>query len=378
MASAAQSLPYFGRAWHIAVDTADGTHLVLSSDQFSEALRVTFSVDMVMLMAYWQAEVRIYNLSNETATRIWQGSSKNYGPKPGGLLQSRDVLLDKQPLVLGDVVTISAGYKADTSGDFDPVTSLLYYGKVLQPVWLRENVVDYKLILRLTTGLPEDAYNLTSFALEKDKTAHDSICQICRQAKTPIPFPIENIDDAARNKLSRTKFSRGQAFHGRPYEMIREIVKQHGLFAWVKPIDPKTGIGGLNVRSFDGPPPAPDHVYGPPDPYGSSAPTRGQVKRTLIGVPEQTQAGVVFRVLLDPSVRIGDVVQLAPGTVINAHPMQIFVLPAASPSVEGTYTVQGIRHIGDTRGRGDDWYTEIHAVVPNFFAEFLESKKPNG
>jgi hypothetical protein len=371
MASAAQTLPYFGRAWDISVDTQDGTHLVLSSDQFSEALRVTFTVDMVMLMAYWQAQVTIYNLSNETATQIWKGSNRNYGQGLGGLLQSRDVLLNKQPLVLGDVVTISAGYKADTSGNFDPVTGLLYYGKVLQPVWLRENVVDYKLILRLTTGLPEDAYNLTSFALEKDNTADDSIRQICAQAKTPIP--IEGIDSGSQAKLSQTKFARAQAFHGRPYEMIREIIKQHGLFAWVKPIDPKTGIGGLNVRSFDGPPPAPDHVYGPPDPSGSSAPTQGLIKRTLIGVPEQTQAGVVFRVLLDPSVRIGDVVQLAPGTIINAHPMQIFVLPAASPSVEGTYTVQGIRHVGDTRGRGDDWYTEIHAVVPNFFAEFLKS-----
>jgi hypothetical protein len=362
-----QTLPYFGRAWHIAVDTADNKHLVLSSDQFSEALRVTFAVDMYMRLAYWMAQVTIYNLSNETATQIWKGTP-GFGSALGTMLQPGDEMR------LGDAVTISAGYQSDGSGKFNPSKSVIYEGRILQPVWLRENVVDSKLILRLSTGLPEDAYNFSSFSLPKGATAYETLIQTCCRATTPIPInEVDGIDDQARAKLSQVKFSRGQAIHGRPYEILRPIISQAGLFAWVN-------AKGLNVRSFDSAPKTPDYAYGPPDLPGSYAPngtSQGLVKKTLIGVPEQTQDGAVFRVLLDPSVKIGDTVQLAPGTIINPFPRQIGPLPAA-PAVNGQYVVAGIRHVGDTRGHGDDWFTEIHGVVWDFFPNFLLSRSPTG
>jgi hypothetical protein len=357
-----QTLPYFGRAWHIAVDTADGAHLVLSSDQFSEALRVTFSVDMHMRLSYWMAQVTIYNLSNETATQIWK-RTPGFGSALGTMLQPGDEMR------LGDAVAISAGYQSDGSGKFNPSKSVIYEGKILQPVWLRENVVDSKLILRLSTGLPGDLF--CSFPVPKNTTDLTTIEQICSQATTPIP--INEIDAASRAKLSKTVYSRAQAIHGRALEQIQPIVKQNGLFAWVNK-------KGLNIRSFDSAPKAPDYTYGPPDldgPYTTNGTMRGLVKKTLIGVPEQTQDGAVFRVLLDPDVKIGDTVQLAPGTIINPFPRQIESLPAA-PSVNGQYVVAGIRHFGDTRGRGDDWFTEIHGVVWDFFPSFLLSKSPTG
>jgi hypothetical protein len=360
MASAAQALPYFGRAWHIAVDTSDGAHLVLSSDQFSEALRVTFSADMRMLLPYWMAQVTIYNLSNETATQIWKGTP-GFGSELGTMLQPGDEMR------LGDVVTISAGYQSDGSGKFNPSKSVIYEGKILQPVWLRENVVDSKLILRLSTGLPGDLF--CSFPVPKNTTDLTTIEQICSQATTPIP--INEIDAASRAKLSKAPCPRAQAIHGRPLEQIRQIAKQNGVFPWVS-------AHGLNIRSFDSAPKESDYIYGPPDPQGYSptSPQKGPIKKTLIGVPEQTQDGAVFRVLLDPDVKIGDTVQLAPGTIINPFPRQIGALPAA-PSVNGQYVVAGIRHVGDTRGRGDDWYTEIHGVVMDFFPRFLGATQPN-
>ncbi len=364
-----QSIPYFGRAWDISVFAKDGTQLLLSSDQFKEALRIKFSVEMYMLLAYWRGQVLIYNPSEATATQIWQGTPA-FGSKPGGLLNSSGILQGKQSFVLGDVVTISAGYKSQISGSFNRTTNVLYYGKVLQPTWTRENVVDYKLGLRLTTGLPEDAFNSVSFAMAANATALETLTKICEQAKMPIP--IDKIDAASRSKLNQTMYPRGQALHGRPYELIRQILKHHSLFAWVKPIDPVTGIGGLNVRSFGGTTPAPDHTYGPPD-LGSTS-TAATTKKIVIGVPEQTQDGILLRVLLDPAVKIGDVFQLVPGTIINPYPIQFGALPPAAPAVNGTYTVVGIRHYGDTRGHGQDWYTEIHGVVPDFFANFLSSR----
>ena len=377
MASAAQAPPYFGRAWKITADAADGTHLVISSDQFDDALRVTFTIDMFMLLTYWQATVTIYNLSNEAATKIWQGNT-NFGPKPGGLLDSRGILRQQQPFILGDVVTISGGYQSGISGKFDASTSVLYCGKVLQPIWTRENVVDYKLTLRLTTGLPEDAHNFASFPLEKGVTDYEKLTQVCGLANTPIP--IDKIDDDAKAELGKQTYPRSQVVHSRPYDVLREIMRQHSLFAWVKPIDPATGIGGLNVRKFDPNAPAqtPDYAYAPPNlegQYTTDGTMQGLVKKTLIGTPEQTQDGVLFRVLLDPLVRIGDIVQLAPGTIVNPYPLQYGAVPPAAPLVNGLYTVAGIRHVGDTRGRGDDWYTEIQGLVPNFFASYSETRK---
>lgn len=358
MASTAQSLPYFGRAWQISVDTADGTHLVLSSDQFSEALRVTFAIDMFLLLDYWQAQVTIYNLSSETAGQIAQGA-----PNLGQLWQSR------QPLVAGDTVTVSAGYQSSSSGSFDAGTNVIYSGKLLQPVWLRENVVDFKLILRCVTGLLEDAVNFTGFTLAKGATDLDTLGQVCSQAERPIQ--IENIDAASRAKLAQTVYPRAQAFHGRPWNYIRQIAAQNNLFAWVSP-------NGLNVRSFDpsAAPAAPDYAYGPPDlpgSYTTGGTAQGLVKKTLLGSPAQTQDGVLFRVLLDPQVRIGDVVQLAPGTIVTPAPVQIGTLPPI-PSANGLYVVSGVRHVGDTRGRGDDWYTEITGVIMDFFANFLQAR----
>lgn len=356
MASTAQPLPFFGRAWHVAVDTSDGEHLVVASSQFEEALRATFVIEMYPQKIYWQAIVTIYNLASETASRIRAGA-----PDFATIWKQRDTRIE-----LGNAVTVSAGYQSDANGKFDPGANVLYRGQVLQPVWTRENVVDYKLILRLVTGLVENTLNSVSISIEKGATDYDAVKQICGQAGTPIA--IENIDAGARERLSRAKYSRGQVFHGRPYEPIGEIMRQNNLFYWVSP-------NGLNVRSFDpkSPPKDPDYAYGPPDlpgSYTTGGTKQGLVKRTLIGVPEQTQDGVVFRVLLDPQVRIGDVVQLAAGTVIQAHPFQYGQLPPI-PSVDGLYVVAGIRHVGDTRGRGNDWYTEVVAVNAVAFPDIL-------
>ncbi len=352
-------LPFFGRAWNIAVDTADGQHLVVASSRADESLRATFAIDMYMLLAYWQAEVSIFNMSSQTAGTIWKGS-----PKLGDLWQFQ------KPLVAGDTVTVSAGYESSEAGGFNPDANVLYQGKVLQPVWLRENVVDYRLILRCVTGLIEDAVNFTSFPIAGGVSAHDALAQICSQANPPIP--IDRIDEGARTRLSQQSYPRAQAIHGRPWNAIRSITAENNLFAWVNP-------RGLNVRSFGsgGTPQTPDYAYGPPEPAGNSGSrqtAQGLVKRTLIGTPEQTQDGVVFRVLLDPQVRIGDIVLLEPGTLINPVPIQVGQLPAA-PSQNGIYVVAGLRHFGDTRGRGDDWFTEIHGVVMDFFANFLTARQ---
>jgi hypothetical protein len=125
---------------------------------------------------------------------------------------------------------------------------------------------------------------------------------------------------------------------------------------------------------------APDIVYAPVSLSTNLAPSgtqQGKVKRTLLGVPEQTQEGMLFRVLLDPEVRIGNIVQLAPGTAISPLPLQIGQYPSLVDR-QNMYVVAGVRHVGDSRGRGEDWYTEITGLSANFFNMLAASQTPIG
>lgn len=358
MSAAVQPLQYFGRAWRVELDTADGSQYVISSDQFSESLRVVFSTEVVALQVYGRATVTIYNLDNSIASAVGAGA-----PNIGSLWKFQ------QPVTSGNRVKLSAGYKQSASGAFDPGPSLIYDGMVFQPIWTRQNVVDYKLILRCVTGLLSDLFNPVSFAIGSGSKPIDAIEQLCSNANIPT-----DIDAGSRQKLSQTTNSRAMGIKGRPTEIIRDMLHQQHLLWWIS-------SNGLSIRSFDAtaPPPAPDFAYGPPNLPGSTAPqgpTAGTIRHTLLGMPEGTQMGVLFRVLLDSDVKVGSVVQLAPGTVINPYQFQYQSERPAVPNTTGIYVVQSVRHVGDTRGTGDDWYTEVNGFTMDFFANWQGALTP--
>lgn len=357
MPSQNQAQPYFGRAWSLSIATQhSGTFTVRSLvGKGEEPLRMTFAVDTYALMVYWTAQITIYGLTATTSAAIAQDAG--------------DLLTLNQPLEMGDTVVLSAGYQSSTSGSFDSQGNKIYTGRILQAAITRENVVDFRLILRCVVGLMEDMFNQVSLALPAGTSALEAIQRICSQPQANVPV---DIDPVAQQKLSQAKLPRGSAVYGKPYEAIQKIVKQNSLFAWIAP-------NGLNIRSFDPSVPLqkPSCVYAPPNLPGTyrSGTTNAPVKSTLLGVPEQTQNGIVFRVLLDPSVKVGDVVQLVPGAFITPYPMTRPDLRPV-PSANGTYVVNGVRHVGDSRGHGDDWYTQITGVTPNFFPAFLLGTQP--
>src|SRR5579872_31871 len=97
-----QTSQNFGRAWAISIETADGNNYVVRSlvGKGEEPLRATFQVSMYMMMAYWFADVSIYNLSNSTAAQL----TKN-APNVENFWKFN------QKILSGDTVTISAGYQ---------------------------------------------------------------------------------------------------------------------------------------------------------------------------------------------------------------------------------------------------------------------------
>jgi hypothetical protein len=381
----------FGRAWHIAIDgqrASDPTgsliiansaprledaipHYVVSSRVAADEtpLHVVFAIDTAMSVAYWTAELTIFNLARTTRS-VGTGAAEN--------------LSADSPLLYGDTVSISAGYEqgvhigpsGNSADPFDPQLNFLYAGRVFQPIWTRVNVVDYTLKLRLAFGFMEDSLNFLSLPISKGATYYDTLDTIAKESGAKL-----DVAPDAEKKLRDITFPRAQAVHDRPFQMVRELMRQSTLFAWVGNPTASGDPPNIHVRSFTGKeePTTVDINYGPPGfPTYTWAGkgglgSQGLIKPTLIGVPQQTFNGVTFRVLMDPDVRIGMVIQLAPGTIINPYEYTFMQQRPARPSRNGMYSVSGLRHYGDSRGHGDDWFTEITALLWDWFPKYQDA-----
>lgn len=358
MSSPALLLPNFQRAWKVSLQTKAGGTVQITSENTQNPLRMKFSAELRALIAYWTAEISIYNLNRGTSNAL-----KNTGVPPDQLWQMA------QPIYYGDFVTLSAGYKFGKSGKFDPNANVLWQGNVLQPMWTQENVVDYKVTIRCLLGLMQDALQNVNVSAQSSaqsgSTPLDAI-NLMASGKFDVNFDAE-----AEKRLSATKFPRGQTYFGRPFELIAQIAKANNLQTWIS-------HNGLQVRSlnFDSST-VPDFAYAPPGFTGNFTPNgtkTGVIKKTILGVPVQTQNGVTFRVLLDAMPKIGDIVQIPTSIAINQFPLQVGSYPAIQDSA-GLYVIGGLRHVGDTRG--PDWYTEISGFTANFFPGFLAQGTPN-
>lgn len=360
MSTAPQPMPYFGRAWSVTVTPqGGGSPVSIASQGATPSLRVVFSINTMMLMVAWEASVSIYNLSASTANTIGGNSAQS---QLGQGLSLTDAI------VQGDQVSISAGYAPFSGGSaFSPSSNLIYTGNILQSIATRENVVDTKLTLRCLSNLAVVSFGSVNFARSKSDTDLDVLNQIITNAG----MKIDQIDSASAQALQNQTYPRGQAIYGRPYPLIADIAKQHSIFSWVDPQN------GLNMRTFNSSGITPKYVYGPPNfkNQPNNVPTGSTIKPTILGVPEQTQNGVTFRVLMDPQLKLYDPIQIAGNTAINGYQFNYGSLPPL-PNASGVYLVGGIRHVGDSRGRGDDWYTEITALTPQFFSAYFAARKP--
>jgi hypothetical protein len=174
---------------------------------------------------------------------------------------------------------------------------------------------------------------------------------------------IESVDWAA---LEQRRHPGGRVYHGRPLGMLAQIAKGNHMAIWTSPL-------GLNMRAYalfssrvNTPP---DIIYAPSDLPGAPK----NAKPTIIGVPQGTQMGVTFRVLLDSEVKIGSFVQIASGTTVAAYAFAPTQKLRPLTSRDGLYHVIGVRHVGDSRGHGDDWYTEIRGVTWDYFELVLKT-----
>jgi hypothetical protein len=356
MASTPAQIPYFGRAWQIKLEIQGGPTVVLSSSNTDNPLRTLIKVETAVLNSrYWIADITIFNLNPQLLSA------------QSGNVPVNEQWQFNQQTKLGDIISVSAGFTYSASGAFDPANNLIFKGVVFQPIWTRESVVNWKLDLRCILGLMEDTYNVVNFTLGAGATPYDVLSHISRTSGVAI-------DQVDQDRLTQQKAPRAQTIMGRPGEALRQLSKDYGLQYWISP-------NGINMRkmSVDANT-VPRYTYGPPNlanyNTGSGKAPSAAIKRTLLGTPAQTQQGVIFRVLMDAQPKLGEIVGLAPGTIISKLPYT----PGQLPSIldqNGVYIISGINHVGDSRGTGDDWYTEITAMTSAFFPSMFLPTTPN-
>ena len=87
-------------------------------------------------------------------------------------------------------------------------------------------------------------------------------------------------------------------------------------------------------------------------------------------MPEQTQNGIHMRLLLNPSIRIGQLVKLDNASAINRYRYGLDIQSQASNAListsiktnaDGLYYVMVADHTGDTRG--NEWYTDLTCLA---------------
>jgi hypothetical protein len=305
------SNPLFGRKWRISIFSqpdADGNsrQIVLSDstkEQTTGALRVTFEIDKPG-----------WSTPNYSDITIWNLKAKDFNI----------------PFYQGQRVLVEAGYVTGAFG-------VIFDGQLFQPIWDRPDVVDYTLMLHCIDGMDKLDQNLINRTIGVGSTYESQVHFIAKNAQTPIP--IQYITP----NLKMETLPRGKSFFGDAKGHLDNIAKANNAQWWLE--DGKLTLSQLTDISKEK-----ALVYSP--------------ATGLIGTPQQTQAGVLFKVSLDPRIKIR-----RPGLQIKldnvlVRKMLISQGQIASPLDRDFYCmVARVRHIGDTRGgEGAPWYTEVLGI----------------
>lgn len=335
--------PFFGRCWSITITPnqgpSAGTPIVISSDAFEpEGLRCTFEINQLAYSAFWQGEIIIYNANGPIGA----------GPSAG-------VNLYEAIIQEGDIVTLAAGYQADYP--YPQTPPIIWSGPVFYTIQDRLDVVDSRLIVRCLLSRALTTQNFLNETMPALSNQFTQAQFIASKSINPIQVNTASLQAAVAN-ASPQRFAqnlpRGKSFFGNPHNYLASIADQNSLLSW---FDSKQ----WNTASMKGPLGPVVATYAPVGLNGNTPTVQNGIKLSLIGQPQQTQLGVNFRVLLDPTVQV-----TAPFTQVSLVLRYVRQAPVQYPlpadigpplPLASQYVVVGVRFIGDTRGNA--WYSDI-------------------
>ncbi len=333
----ANNNPLFGRRWNLAIagpvnaETQTQQVWSVSSDQFTDALRVRFDVRTVWYQWYWTADIEIWNPDEKLAT--WLLSQGNVAASPNPAQPSTSVM----PIQQGMGITLQAGYQSPGPyGIVERPIPTIWSGYVLQPMFDRVNQTDFVVTLHCIIGLNEDTRNSLNKVYGAGITQQQIVQQMAKDAYSPIS--TGTIADG----LSSKSLSYPKVVFGTPRKALTEIARDNNMQWWLDQ------HGLLNVGDLS-------------KNFPSTAKFTFTPQTGIIGTPQQTQFGVNCRLLLNPNVVVSNppMAIKIDNTVIQQLQRNVGDLPSAVSilSQSGTYVVVGARYIGDTRGT--PWYTDV-------------------
>ena len=257
----------------------------------------------------------------------------------------------QQALFNAQWIVLKAGYQSVSQPTPDGSSPLatIWSGSVMQVLYEREDVVDNKVTFRCLATDPKLARNI-NFTTGRMASQRQVVSQMIEQV--PSCVTLNTVPDV----LSTNKFERQRTYFGVTDKYFQQITQGNNM-QWFKSAH-GTYMGTLATDTNE-----PDITYSPPmPPDGSGGTADTNVTYTLLGTPQQTDSGVVFRVLLDARliVKIPPMLIKLSNAVIRQM-AQSFPTGTTLPlPLDNQYVVSCVRHMGDSRG--NQWESEITGV----------------
>lgn len=320
------------RKWKILIaDKNDNEALNVSE------LHCTFEVHKSRDKNGFYATCKIYNLTAATEKQLIDEGDRLIIEAGYSTTVQENANVDSS----GNVLTDEQAGAAKTSGQ--TVTSQtvdveLQYGKIFdgQIIWSsrsKESNVDYVLTLTAIDGDSPLHLNFIKKTVNKGLNQRQALQTVCDSAEKKIPTNMGTITDG----LSLQALPRGKVFFGDPTDYIADICRGNAADYYVE--DGNLHVTRLQDISND------EALVVTPD-------------TGLIGMPQQTQFGVAFKLLLNPAIHLGTLVKLKNSEVNEAQ-----VSPGQQQAPlddEWIYRVTALTHSGDTRGT--TWYTSCQGI----------------
>lgn len=270
-------------------------------------------------------EIRVFNLTENTVSRI-QGEFSR--------------------------VILQGGYE----GNF----GILFDGTIIDRCVGRENNTDTYLDLVVSDGDRAYNYAMMAVSLAAGSTPEDGVQAILQQ------MGRSGVSRGYIPELPQNKSLRGEVFYGQASQCMREIANNLEM-TW------SIQDGKLTMIPLTAYVPGEVPVISP--------------ETGLIGMPTQTPNGIEMRVLLNPSIKIGQLIRLEHATVqlhqydtsFQAQAKNIATAKQNRLNQAGLYYVMIADSVGDTRGQ--EWYSDLvclavdATVAPK--AEILNQVKVN-
>lgn len=265
-------------------------------------LRIKFNVKRSDTMTPNVADIRVYNLDEETALRVKKEFTK---------------------------VVLQAGYPGNYG--------VIFQGNIKQVIIGRESAVD--TFIDIVAGDGDRAFNfaIVNTTLSKGSTQQDQV------VAAATPMRDKGVTIGHLGEFPTEQLPRGKVMYGNSRDYLRDAAQSTDK-TWSIQDEKITFVG---TRTF-----LPGEVVVLTSKTG------------MIGTPQQTNEGVNVKCLLNPMIKIGTRIKLDNKSIadykINLSVPNSPANIAPPLTADGTYYVLVAEHTGDTRGI--EWYTTLVCI----------------